>query len=47
MPQVAVEFVLAAAAAAAAAAAVVVVVGNQLDTAATVSVLYLNMVSHQ
>ena len=45
MPQVAVEFVLAAAAAAA--AAVVVVVGNQLDTAATVSVLYLNMVSHQ
>lgn len=42
VPQVAVEFVVAAAA-----AAVVVVVGNQLDTAATVSVLYLNMVSHQ
>ena len=43
MLQVAVEFVVAAAAA----VVVVVVVGNQLDTAATVSVLYLNMVSYQ
>ena len=44
MLQVAVEFVVAAAAAV---VVVVVVVGNQLDTAVTVSVLYLNMVSHQ